>query len=159
MASKKAPGLKENGLKKGDYVILNSGLEEAGGTLFQIVEDTAPIKPHTTEKIVKASRYDYNKQQYAMVDVVKYGAWDDKGKKIMIAALEGFIRVKPVFSFYPSYKAKHPKGKGGTLIISYHDLRHVQQVDIVELCVKYAEFGNLINEIAKTRSQEDPATV
>lgn len=160
MASKKTQrvGLKENGLKKGDYVILTSGYEEAGGTLFQIVEDTPPVVPHTTERMVKKNRWDYAKQGYAMVDVPEYGAWDEKGRKIMAAAVNGFIRVKPVFSFYPSYKAKNPKGKGGTLIILYHELKYVKQIDIVELCAKYAELGGVINDIVKNRSHEEPVT-
>lgn len=153
--AKKYDGLKERGLKKGDIVILTSGYEEAGGTLFQIVEDTLPVEPHTTERPIKRNSYDYEKQKYVERDAIEYGAWDVKGKKIMVAALAGFIRLKPIFSFYPSYKAAKPKGKGGTLIVGYSFLDYVRPVDIVELCVKHAELANVIKEVVKDRSKDD----
>ncbi len=145
----------------GDYVFCNNEKKLTGGIIYQIVQDVEPVKVDCTEKKVMQKRYDYVTSNYVNKEVTKYGNWDAKGKKIILAATRGFIRIKPVFTFFATRTGLKPKGKNGTIIIEYGDIKwFIKPVDIVSLGTKYLELGNIINDIVKRKCEgvivEDP---
>lgn len=119
--------LSETGFKIGDIVLFSSDKESTGGVLFQIVEDTEPVKV-----------------------AGRYNRVDENGKKVSLAAMHGFVRIKPLFEFFATPKGKEPKGKGATLIIYYESIeRNLKPVDLVLLGTKYLELGNIMRDIAR----------
>lgn len=146
--------LADSGFKVGDLVFYSSVKDSSGGVIYQIVEDTEPVKPAFMERKVmrKRSVWDAGKNDFVfkMVEDVEYGAWDEKGKKLMAASRYGFIRLKPVFDFFATKRGKNPKGKGKTLIVHYYHIKSsVKKVDLVELGAKYVELGNIMRDIVK----------
>ena len=130
------------GLQLGDLVTMDDVQDSTGGIVYQIVEDQVPVVPHTTEKKITNN------------ECTVYGAWDENGKKIMISALSGFVRIKPLFTFYPTYKGKSPRGKGETIIVAYNDLHRLHKVSITDLGTKYIELGELIKSMMRKGGAE-----
>jgi hypothetical protein len=150
--------LSDYGFARGDLVLYSCGQDETGGVIFQIYEDTAPVKPHAYSKLVTRKRQVYNavKRDYEYQDVEENeaGYFDDKGRKIMNSAVAGFVRIKPLFEFFATPKGKSPKGKGETLIITYDMLKQLRKVDLVVLGAKYVELGNLLRDLAMKGGME-----
>lgn len=160
--------LADHGFALGDLVLYTSVRDSTGGVLFQIINDTSPVKPHTTKRTVVKKRSEWkpnpgigaqlwggrgsNDGKYVEVEyeAAEHGAWDESGKKIMVAATRGFVRIKPIFDFFATNKGKSPRGKGETLIIEYRDIKHsLVRVDLVLLGSKYVELGNIIRDVAR----------
>jgi len=152
--------LADFGLAVGDLVLYASGRDETGGIIFRIVEDTHPQKPHSTSKTVQRHRETYdqgsNKWVTKLVDVTEHGYWDANGRKLMDAAIAGFVRIRPTFDFFATRKGRQPKGKGETLIIKYSALRDLKKVDLVLLGAKYIELGNLLRSVAVKNGMDEP---
>ena len=152
--------LAETGLKVGDLVLYTSVKDSTGGVIFQIVQDTEPVEPASRKRMVtvKKRQWDNRLQSYAIhqVEEEQYGYWDAQGRKIMDAAVEGFVRIRPIFDFFATKKGKHPRGKDSTLIIHYRYIRHsLQPVDLVLLGTKYVELGLVIRDLAKRNGAEE----
>jgi hypothetical protein len=152
--------LEDTGLKVGDLVLYTSVKDSTGGVIFQIVENTEPVVPHTTERTVRVNRqrYDNASHNYVYVNCeeVQRGLWDKNGKKIMKSAVHGFVRIKPIFDFFATNKGKAPIGKNNTIIIHYEHIRDVLvPVDLVLLGTKYVELGNIIRDIARRNGMDD----
>lgn len=147
--------LSDANLKVGDIVLFSSVKESTGGVLFKIVEDKEPVEGAVTSKkaIVKDDYWEPKTGKWTHGDVEKiiYGAWDANGKKIMNAAVMGFVRIKPLFDFFATSKGKNPTGKNKTLIVSYGNLESLKKVDIIVLGMKYVELGNIIKDIASSK--------
>jgi len=173
---KPLPGPESRGLTVGSIVTFTSEKHNTGGVIYQIVEDQAPIKPHTTVREVTRMERQWVPVGYASIEAVSkgvhpgtregeykevpttvkdYGAWDEKGKKIMSSALSGFVRIAPVYTFFPTRKGKEPVGKGNTIIIGYDDLRRLQKLEITNLGSKYIELGELLKTLARRGGAED----
>ena len=119
------------------------------GVIYKIVEDLPPQKPASEWKIEKKTQNIRNSQTFQwepkVVDVKKYGAWDEKGKPILKSRINGAVRIAPVFTFFPTSRGSKPIGKGGTIIVEYCSLyRALKRVDLVEVCGKFAELGEFI---------------
>lgn len=130
----------------GELVWINDPRQK--GLLFRVVERIEPVEPHTTKKMVKAKRWDWNKNEYVVKDVVEYGAWDASGKKIPVYRVNGAIRVKLALSFCSRPSSKLLNSKKGVLIDSYK-LTFLSKVDLVELCKKHNELSMLIENLVK----------
>lgn len=128
-------GLAEHNLTLGDLVVYSSDDDSTGGIVFQIVENCDPVKP---AGMVKRGSYSH--------DPV-----DEKGKKIPPMKINGYVRLKPFYSFYPTQLGSKPKGKGETVLLYHAALKRVQKVDIVDLATKYTELGNVIRDVAMYR--------
>lgn len=153
--------LADAGFKVGDLVLYSSDKESTGGIIFQIVQDVEPTTPACVKRkaIVKERVYNAktNSYDFREVEKVLYGAWDANGKKIMASAVDGFIRIRPIFEFFATPKGKSPRGKGDTLIIQYHELKYnrIKHVDLVLLGTKYVELGNIMRDIVRRGGMED----
>mgnify|MGYP001583955292 CR=1 FL=1 len=153
--------LADAGFKVGDLVQYSSDKESTGGVIFQIVQDIEPTPPACVRRKATVKKRIYNPStnnyDFHEVEVTQYGAWDADGKKIMASAVDGFIRIRPIFEFFATPKGKNPKGKGDTLIIQYHELKHnrIKHVDLVLLGTKYVELGNIMRDIVRRGGMED----
>lgn len=141
------------GLTVGDLVVYKSEgwasiKASTGGVIYQIVEDTPPVVPAKTVRMIAATGQRYDGATNMWVDrtglMEEYGEWDSSGKKIMASALNGFIRISPLFTFFPTVKGKEPKGKGKSIIIEYCNLELIKKVTVEELGCKYVELGELM---------------
>lgn len=150
--------LSDFGFEAGDLVLYSCGQDETGGIIFQIIEVTNPVMPAMTKKAVtRQKRYwdsKSNNYEYREVTENEHGYWDEKGRKIMLAAVNGFVRIKPIFDFFATPKGKSPKGKGETIIITYDMLDQLRKVDLVVLGAKYVELGNLLRDLAMRNGME-----
>ena len=152
--------LSETGFKLNDLVLYSSDKNSTGGVIYQIVEDTEPVVPASKSRpgerlsrVYNAEKGGYETQR---VQTILYGQWDAKGKKISVAAVHGYVRIKPLFEFFATRKGKDPKGKGKTLIIYYRDIKHsLEKVDLVVLGTKYLELGNIMRDIARNSGMLD----
>jgi len=143
----------------GDFVFCNDIKKETGGVIYQIVQDTEPVKVHATVKKTTRKEYVFKTNSFKNVPYNAYGFWDENGKKIAICATRGFIRIAPRFTFFASPTGTRPKGKNETILIEYPDVsRLLKPVDIVSLGVKYVEFGDIIKEIVARKSSSDQET-
>ena len=133
--------LAETGFAVGDIVTYASDQESTGGVIFQIVENCDPVKP--AGAILRG--------RYSSVPV------DEKGKKIPAMCINGYIRLKPLFSFFPTQRGQKPVGKGSTILLYHLYIKgNVKKVDLLTIASKYAELGNLIRDLAITGGMEAP---
>lgn len=147
--------LAETGFKMGDLVSYACDKHFSGGVIFQIVEDTPPVTNITRSRLVtrmcKMYVSETNSYERKSVTRNEYGVWDEKGKKLPVDAMHGFIRIRPLFEFFATPKCSKPSGKGSTIIVKYRAIvRQVKAVDLVVLGAKYLELGNIMRDIAKT---------
>jgi len=151
--------LSDVGLKLGDIVMFSSDKESTGGVLYTISEDTEPVEGAvTTRKTFRDKKeYNYKTNQYEMRKVEDWesGAWAPDGTKIMVAAVTGFVRIKPLFEFFATRKGKKPKGKDTTIIIYYNGLDKLKKLELIELGTKYVELGNIIKSLAVSKGMEN----
>lgn len=126
-------GLAEHNLTIGDIVTYRSNKDSTGGVVFQISENCDPVKHHN---MISHSPY-----SYVLVD--------EKGKKIPTMCIKGYIRLRSIFSFFPTDLGEKPKGKKNTVLVYHNDLGRVKKVELLTIATKYAELGNLIRDIAK----------
>jgi hypothetical protein len=149
--------LSDVGLKVGDFVAMSNDKETSGGIIYQIVEDTEPVTPaKTRQKIVSKQKvFDLISKQYELKDVEEtvHGFWDVNGKKIMTAAVYGFVRIKPIFNFFALERGLRSTGKRNTTIVYYSELSNLKLVDAVSLGSKYVELGNLIRDMMMSKTQ------
>jgi len=151
--------LKDHGFKRGDIVMYHDLVKSTGGILYRIVEDNPHVcaeYKHMT-KLIKSKRYNYNTSSYEEYtrNRTESGWFNVNGKKVMECAVYGYVRISPVFTFFPTSKGKKPKGKNSTIIITYNRLvNELKRVDVVELGTKYVELGNMIREIATSRAND-----
>ncbi len=124
--------LADHGFALGDIVTYASDEESTGGVIFQIAENCDPIKPTA---LAPRGRYAH--------DPV-----DEKGKKLQPMQVNGYVRLRPLFAFFPTELGQKPKGKGQTVLLYHARLKHVKKVDLVSIASKYAELGNLIRDLA-----------
>ena len=77
------------------------------------------------------------------------------GKKVKAMEHCGYVRLKALFEFFPTYVGKNPKGLGGTVLVNHHELHQIRKVDIVALGTKYAELGGVIRSLAMAGGATD----
>ncbi len=164
--------LADHGYAVGDLVTYINVKDSTGGIVFRIIDDVRPVKPHATSRKTVKKYKEWQRSgawtgaftgtpatgKYVEVDreVTEHGAWDENGKKIMVAATHGFIRIKPIFEFFATPKGKNPRGKGNTIIIEYSWIRTaLVKVDLVILGSKYVELGNIIHNIARKEGMDE----
>lgn len=125
--------LAESGLAVGDLVTYDCDDQATGGIVYQIVKNCDPLP------------------EGALVN--------EAGKKPKEMELRGYIRLKPLFEFFPSSRGTRPTGLGSTVLVhhkgrnfrhfpGYEPLKDVRKVNIVTLGLKYAELGSVIRSIA-----------
>ena len=122
--------LKDLGHAPGDLVTFDSDDESTGGVIYQISENCDPVTP--------ASALAAWPQQ----------EFDEKGRRIP-PMTAGYVRLKPMFEFFPTNRGKQPKGKGSTVLVYHSQIqRGMKKVDLTVLGVKYMELGNMIRNVA-----------
>lgn len=135
-------GLAELGFKVGDLVAYDSDDESTGGVVFRIIKNCDPVTPHGMMAVQRRG-YGHNN-----VPV------DSRGKKIPAMEINGYVRLKPIFSFFPTTRGKKPLGLNQTVLVYHNVLRQdrqkcqVTKVDMLTLAGKYAELGNLVRDLA-----------
>jgi len=147
---------------KGDIVTFTSEKLNTGGVIYEVVTIQNPVVPASTEQIVNVNEKEWRADggsKYGTYDSGHYenvvrqrtirGSWDENGKKIQPCDVHGFVRIKPLYSFYPTKVGKEPKGKNNTLMIYFDELYRLKNIDLVALGVKYSELGNLLVTIAR----------
>jgi len=123
--------LKDLGHTVGDLVVYNSDDESTGGVIYQISENCDPVTPASVKKT-------WPQQEF-----------DEKGKRIPPMKIAGYVRLKPMFEFFPTNRGKQPKGKGSTVLVYHSQIeRGMKKIDITTLGVKYMELGNMIRNVA-----------
>lgn len=132
--------LASRGLAVGDIVTYECHDESSGGIVFQICENCDPVKPAGTKPRDRWSS-----------DPI-----DENGKVIPTMRINGYVRLRPVFTFFPSEKGKNTRGKGNTLLLYHSQLGRIKKVGLVDLGAKYMELGNIIRELAVTHGMEEP---
>jgi hypothetical protein len=125
--------LESYGFALGDLTSYDSDDDATGGIIYQITENCDPVKPATGSTSL-------------------YGddARDEKGNKIPPMKLSGYVRLKPLFEFFPSRRGKNPIRKGKTVLVYHYSIEKglMKKVDILSLGTKYVELGNLIRDLA-----------
>lgn len=128
--------LEDLGFKVGDIVTYDCDDESTGGVIFTIaVNYDSPVPDD------QRSRWG---QQH----------FDEKGKRLQPMEVNGYIRLKPIFEFFPTQKGKKPKGKAGTVLIHHTSIKSwrgdmtLRKIDVLAIASKYAELGNLVRDIA-----------
>lgn len=165
--------LADHGYAVGDLVTYINVKDSTGGIVFRIIDDVRPVKPHTTSRKTIRKRKEWQGAgnmwsgitaggsgggKYIEVEreFIERGFWDESGKKIMVAATNGFIRIKPIFEFFATTKGKNPRGKGNTIIIEYGYIKNsLMKVDLVVLGSKYVELGLIIQGLAKKNGADE----
>lgn len=125
------------GFAVGDIVTYASDEDSTGGVIFQIVENCDPVVP--------AGRKPRGRGNYS------YDLVDEQGRKIEPMRINGYIRLKPLYAFFPTELGKKPRGKGTTVLLYHSILKEgdrVKKVDLVTLGTRYAELGTLIRDLA-----------
>lgn len=123
--------LARHGLEVGDLVTFDCDEESTGGIIFQIIFNCDPVIPSN----------------------IKNDGWrttpiDENGRKIPAMCINGYVRLKPMFTFFPTRLGNNPKGKYQTLLVYHSSLDQVRKIDLVTIASKYAELGNLIRSFA-----------
>jgi len=128
--------LADRGFSVGDLVTFDSDEESTGGVIFQIaVNFDSPIP--------EGSR--------------RYGAQHvhpETGKPLKPMEVEGYLRLKPLFSFFPTSRGKKPKGAGATVLVYHRQLQWMRKIELLELATRYAELGNIIRDVARQGGME-----
>jgi hypothetical protein len=134
-------GLAELGFAVGELVTYSNNGESTGGIIFQIVKNCDAIKPASHRK-----RGSYGQD-----------AIDEKGRVIKPMELSGYLRLKPIYAFFPTSLGASPKGAGETVLV-YHNqpnlTMYLKKVDLLLLAKKYAELGNICRDIARIQGME-----
>lgn len=169
--------LSDANLVIGDYVAYESVKNSSGGVIYQIIENVEPIpqseiirskmvnskrrtwkwKDPSIEKMLywkMPARQDGVNGCYVIEQhsVNKRGYWDKNGKPVLVSAIKGYVRIKPIFDLFATQTGKNPKGKNGTCVVEYTMIPSViKKLDIVTIGTKYVELGNLIRDIATLR--------
>lgn len=132
--------LEDLGFKVGDIVTYDSDEESTGGVVFVISQNyDSPVED--------TERRTYGKKHH-----------DSKGKLLKPMEVMGYIRLKPLFKFFPTERGAKPKGAGATVLIHHTTIKaDIQQtwrkarlfkVDVLSLASKYAELGNVVRDLA-----------
>ena len=124
--------LAELGFVVGDLVTVDINEECSGGIIYQIIHNCDPVGS-------QAKRGTAAERRYEMPD----------GRQVGAKEHHGYVRVKPIYNFFPTNRGKKPKGKDGTLILHHPNLMQVaKSVDLIVLGTKYLELGNMLKELA-----------
>lgn len=137
--------LADFGYKLGDLVTFSSDKESTGGVIFEIAvnfDSPVPDNERYTFRGETAAKYKIGKRALRPMEVM------------------GYLRLKPVFSFFPTKLGQKPKGADNTLLLHHYaaDIQRMHKVDLINLGTKYAELGNLLRDMARMgaqASQED----
>jgi len=130
------------GLALGDVVTFALDDQSTGGIIFEIAENfDSPIDPEKRREFVRDGRYLLNRTRLTPMQV------------------DGYMRLRPLFEFFPTELGKNPKGKGGTVLVYHFMIERVKKIDVLSLGSKYVELGNLIRDVAiKHGMVNDPST-
>lgn len=149
------------GLNVGDIVTFASENDNTGGCIYQIVFDQTPIAPHTTRRTTTRTRTKFNwrdnskSQETETYEHVEHGRWDEQGRKIKPCDVAGYVRIKPLFTFYPTPRGKKPKGAGETIMVYYgHGVSQLKKVEVADLGAKYVELGELMKFLLRKGGAE-----
>lgn len=145
--------------KIGDLVTYGDAKASPGGVIYQVVSDNPPAKVAFRSKKVKKIRSQWDNVKCTWIEtemeITEYGSWDEQWRKMLVAEEFGFLRIRPVYSFFPTNRGKNPVGKNGTIIVSYTESKNLlKKIDLVTVSSKYAELGNVIRDIAKNLGAE-----
>lgn len=142
--------VKEQLVSVGDIVVY----DREPGFLFKVIDDLSPDKVVSREKMITSTRkiWNFDKKKYERVRQTRKtrGCWDVNGKKLPDAQLHGAFRLKCVYGIFAK---KLPKNKLVTYKQAFWDLK---KVDIMDLCIQYAQLGNLIRDYAVSKGMELP---
>lgn len=143
---------RENAIKDfcvGDFVTYNSIKKSTGGVIFRITEVQLPIEPtiKVNKKIAKYEVYDYKLGRRLKVgenyeETVELFI-NENGKKLPKASKQGFVRIKPVFEFFPA--PNYSVNKLGMLIPYYDVTRQLKIVDTITLGTVFQKYQQFIN--------------
>jgi len=123
--------LEKIGLKIGDIVTFASDKESTGGVIYQITMNYE-------SPIAKEKRLSIYETVFHPVS----------GKKMKPMEVRGYLRIRPIFTFFPTRKGKAPGGADSTLIIYHDELRNLKKIELLDIATKYAELGNIIRDLA-----------
>lgn len=128
--------LEDLGFKVGDIVTYDCDDESTGGVIFTIaVNYDSPVPD--------AERNRWGRDHHDPIT----------GKKLQPMEVNGYIRLKPIFEFFPTERGKKPKGKAGTVLVHHTTIKHwrepqIRKIDVLSIAAKYAELGHLVRDIA-----------
>lgn len=141
--------LEDLGFKVGDLVTYNSDKESTGGIIFTIAKNYDSPVPD-------GDRHRWGPKHYGPKH---YGP---DGRPLKPMEVQGYIRLKPLFEFFPTRLGANPKGAAGTVLVYHTDLKRYTQfmkkVDLVLLGAKYMELGTLIRDLAIAHGMPAQAT-
>lgn len=131
----------------GDIVLY--GYATTGRILCRVDAVKAPIAYHKTsrQKSIRCKQFDIDTQQYfeANKTITEHGYWDKDDKRLSECDVFGSIRLVPIFGFFDNARSKKQ------ITVRYDKLDvYLTHVNLVSLCVKYTELGNIIQDIART---------
>lgn len=151
-------------LKVGEFVTLNDYKNSTGGIIYRIAVRGEPVTPAFTS--IHVTRKEWIPLQgklwspkiegngnWIQKQRLEHGNFNENKKKIPLYKVNGFLRLRPVFEFYPTHVGSNPKGLGGTVLINSWQFDTVKHVTLLELAQKYAEFGKLIQNVVSMRSE------
>lgn len=160
----KFPTLAEIGFALNDHVTVSINDDSTGGVIYKIVEVCDPLEGFVGEKEGTRKESFWNsktcKYEVREVNCMISGAWDKDGKKVLVVAKRGYIRLAPVFYFFPTSLGADPKGKKGTLMLTHDNVIELKRFDrikkitIVELTTKHAELTDFIARFASAAGAE-----
>lgn len=145
----------------GDFVVYKSIKKSAGGVIFRITDVQPPVKS-TLKKVTKIANYDY--YNYNGQKQIKKGQTieetfeifvDAKGKKLPKAARDGYVRIVPVFEFFPASNYSVPKAG---MLIPYNDIcNYLSIVDTITLGTTFQKYQQFINMyVNKVMESDEP---
>lgn len=133
--------LEDMGYKLGDLVTYDDDEHSTGGIIFVISDNFDSPVPD-------AERHTWNSRgagdQYAI-----------KGRRLKPMEVYGYLRLRPIFSFFPTSLGKKPLGAGGTVLVHHtelkksYNLERMKHLDLVTLGTKYLELGNVMQDLAR----------
>jgi len=127
------------GFKVGDLVTYSCDKESTGGIIYQIsLNYDSPLPKEERSRWSRSNIHPVTKKLLKHMEVI------------------GYMRLKPVFSFFPTYKGKKPSGLNSTVLVYHNDIKNVVKVDLLQLASKYAELGNLVRDIAVAAGMATP---
>lgn len=127
--------LEDLGFKVGDLVTYNSDKESTGGIVFI-------IETNFDSPVPDDERHRWSSKKHS----------HPNGKPLKPMEVQGYLRLKPLFDFFPTTLGANPKGAGSTVLVYHTDIKrytqYMKKVDLVTLGTKYMELGNVIRDLA-----------
>lgn len=118
------------GLKVGDIVTFASQKQSTGGVIFQVSMNFDSPIPKCDRRRGKKHEHPVTKKQLKPMEV------------------EGYVRLKPLYTFFATSRGRKPIGAGETVLVYHCDLYRVKKVELLDVMTKYAELGNVIRDLA-----------